>query len=346
MLLLKLYILTSFTVYSMENDDEDDFDWGLDDDDAPKVIDWDKVPVHDLIILGSGPAGSTAALYAARAGLKPLVIRGNVPGGQLTYTSEVENFPSFEGTGTELVTKMEEQAKKYGANYIQDHIVTVNLSTYPRRLESQVGEGYLCKSLIIATGAKAKYLGLESEKRFINRGVSACAVCDGSLFTGRDVAVVGGGDIAAEEALYLSKICKSVTLYHRRDKLRASLPMREKLFSSSVNIVYDTVVDEVLGDDMVNGLKTRNVKTGEIKTVNVSALFVAIGQSPQTEIFKGQLPMDEYGYFKTDGSPRTNVKGVFVAGDCADKVYRQAITSAGSGCQAALLVEKFLTEVE
>ena len=327
--------------------DVDAFGWGFDEEDEqPKEIDWNNVETVDVLILGSGPAGSTAALYAARAGYSTVVLQGNVPGGQLTQTTEIENFPSFEGTGTELVDKMKEQAMKYGAKYLSETATEVNLSVFPRRIVTNTNNGILCKSLIIATGAKAKYLGLESEQRFINKGVSACAVCDGRLFADQDVAVVGGGDVAAEEAIYLSKICRKVRLFHRRNELRASTPMKKKLNASSVEVIYDTVVEEVIGDQYVTGVRVKHVKTDEKTTYDIAALFVAIGHEPETKLFKGILDMDEHGYFITDGTPKTKIPGVFVAGDCADKVYRQAITSAGTGCQAALLAEKYLSDLE
>lgn len=345
-----LPILLPFLLFraSCEDDDESDgFGWGLDDDlELPKEINWDEVPVIDVIILGSGPAGCTAALYAARAGYNTVVLHGDVPGGQLVYTTEVENFPSFNGTGPQLVDAMKEQAIRNGAKFLTDTIVKVNLSVFPRRLESYDGNGYKCRSLIIATGAKAKYLGLPSEERLKNRGVSACAICDGALYSNQDVAIVGGGDVAAEEALYLAKICRTVRLFHRRDELRASNPMKKRLAASKVQIIYDTVIDEVLGEDFVTGVQVKNVKTNELTNHTVSALFVAIGHFPETSIFEGQLDRDKGGYFITDGTPRTKVPGVFVAGDCADKVYRQAITSAGTGCQAALLAEHYLADLD
>ena len=329
------------------HDDEDGFMWGLDDEEeGQKEINWDNLKVHDLIILGSGPAGSTAALYSARAGYKPLVLHGDVPGGQLTFTSEIENFPGFNGTGTQLVRFMEHQATHAGASYKSEIIVSVDLSVFPRRLISENNVGYLCKSLIIATGAKAKYLGLENEQRLRNRGVSGCATCDGPLYTGQDVIVVGGGDVAVEEALYLTKICKSVTLVHRRNDLRASLPMKKKIMASTVKFEWDSVIEDVIGDDYLTSVQIKNIKTNKIKTLNVGAMFVAIGHTPETKAFNGQLDLDESGYFITNGSPETKIPGVFVAGDCADKRYRQAITSAGTGCQAALLAEKYLTELE
>jgi thioredoxin reductase (NADPH) len=331
-----------------EASDEDDFGWGLDEDsdEYPKEIIWEKVEVVDVLIIGSGPAGCTAALYAARAGLSTVVLHGNVPGGQLTQTTDVENYPAFEGTGTELVEKMKDQSMKYGAKFFTETVQEVNLSVFPRRIVTKTNVGFLCRSLIIATGAKAKYLGLPSEERLKNKGVSACAICDGRLFAHQDVAVVGGGDVAIEEALYLAKICRNVTLFHRRDKLRASHAMQKKLAASTVNVVYDTVVSEVLGDEYVTGVLVKNVKTGDVTNHSVAALFVAIGHEPETKLFEGQLDIDKSGYFVTDGSPNTKVPGVFVAGDCADKVYRQAITSAGTGCQAALLAERYISEID
>ena len=326
---------------------DDDFGWGMGDDDydeQPREIDWDNVKVDDVIILGSGPAGSTAALYLARACYNPVVLHGGIPGGQLVYTSEIENYPGFKGTGPELVAKMQEQAEAAGARYEVATIASVNLSVRPFQLVSETNKGYKARALIVATGANARYLEIESEQRLRNRGVSACAVCDGALYTGQDVAVVGGGDTAIEEALHLAKMCKSVKLIHRRDQFRASKPMQKKLSESTIEVIFDSVVDEVLGEDCVKGLKLKNVKTGAVSEVKVNALFVAIGHVPATEVFAGQLERDREGYFVTQGNPATKVPGVFVAGDCADKVFRQAITSAGTGCQAALLAERYLME--
>jgi thioredoxin reductase (NADPH) len=332
-----------------DEEEENGFGWGFgeeDDDDTPKPIEWDSVSVDDVIIIGSGPAGSTAALYLARAGYKPIVLHGPIPGGQLTYTSEIENYPGFQGTGPDLVKVMEEQAEKAGAVYQLQIIAKVNLSVYPFELESESNQGFKCKSLIVATGANARYLGLESEQHLRNRGVSACAVCDGALFTGQDVAVVGGGDTAIEEAIYLSKMCKTVKLIHRRSELRASKPMQDRLKKSNVTIVWDSIVSDVIGEQYVTGVQLKNVKSEELTVHNISALFVAIGRVPATALFAGQIDMDDDGYFVTGGTPSTKIPGVFVAGDCADKVFRQAITSAGTGCQAALLTEKFLAEKE
>lgn len=347
--MIPLFLSLFFIRARCETDDDDDgdFGWGLDgDDETPKEINWDEVPTIDVIILGSGPAGCTAALYAARAGYNTVVLHGDVPGGQLVYTTEVENFPSWNGTGTELVEAMKDQAIRNGAKFVLDTIVEVDLSVFPRRLTSHNNVGYKCRSLIIATGAKAKYLGLPSEQRLKNRGVSACAVCDGALYAGQDVAIVGGGDVAAEEALYLAKICRSVKLFHRRGELRASTPMKKRLQASKVEINYFTEVDEVIGQDYVTAVRVINTKTKKTTTHNIAALFVAIGHQPETSMFDKQLDRDANGYFITDGTPKTKVAGVFVAGDCADKVYRQAITSAGTGCQAALLAEHYLAELD
>ena len=344
--MLKLLVFLLLTFFVRCNDDDDDgFGWGFDDDDDDfaKEIDWDKVPVQNAIILGSGPAGSTAALYLARAGFSPLVLHGSVPGGQLVYTTEIENFPGFNGTGPELVSFIQKQAENAGAVYKLDRIVEVNLSVYPFTLKSDFNKGYKCKSLIIATGATAKYLNIESEQRLKNRGVSACAICDGALYKGQNVAVVGGGDVAAEEALYLERICKSVKMIVRRESLTASLPMQKKVLASSIEVIYDSNVNEVLGENFVTGVEIKNSKTGKTQTLDVNALFVAIGSTPSTEPFKGWLDMDKDGYFITNGSPETKIPGVFVAGDCADRIYRQAVTSAGTGCQAALLAERYLS---
>lgn len=349
--MIKLLLFLFFSKFSLCGlDDDEGFGWGFDEEDEQKEIDWDNVKVHDVIILGSGPAGSTAALYLARAGYSPLVLHGHVPGGQLVYTTEIENYPGFNGTGPQLVKYMQKQAEAAGAQYILDMIEEVNLTSSDGKrlplftLKSSNNVGYKCRTLIIATGASAKYLGLESEQRLRNRGVSACAVCDGALYRDQPVAVVGGGDAAIEEALYLNKFCKSVKLIHRRDKLRASLPMKKKLEKSTVEVIWDSIVTEVIGDEYVTGIQLKNVKTEKIINVELSALFLAIGHTPATELFKGKLELEPDGYIKTNGTPQTSVPGVFAAGDCADRVFRQAITSAGTGCQAALLAERYLIE--
>jgi thioredoxin reductase (NADPH) len=330
---------------SPDDDDSVGFGWG-DEDPVPVEIDWSTVAVTDVIVLGSGPAGSTAALYLARAGYSPLVLHGHVPGGQLMYTTDIENYPGFRGTGPELVKLIQAQAEGAGAKYELEEVKSVNLSVFPYRLETESNHGFQCKALIIATGAQAKYLGIESEQRLRNRGVSACAVCDGRVFSGQDVAVVGGGDTAIEEALYLTRMCKTVKLIHRRAELRASKPMQVRLQKSNVTVIWDTVVNEVVGDEYVTGVQLKNVKTGELSTLEIRALFIAIGHTPSTAQFVGQIETDPDGYIVTKGTPATSVPGVFVAGDCADRVYRQAITSAGTGCQAALLAEKYLAGLD
>jgi thioredoxin reductase (NADPH) len=342
LLLPALLLLRTAFCDDPDEDDEPGFGWMDEEDFAPTEINWSSVSVREVIILGSGPAGSTAALYLARSGQRPLVLHGPIPNGQLTYTSDIENYPGFVGTGPNLVKFMQAQAENASAIYKQDIILSVNLSVFPYELSSDQN-GYKTRSLIIATGAEAKYLGLPSEERLKTRGVSACAVCDGALFTDQPVAVVGGGDTAIEEAIYLTNMCKSVHLIHRRSEMRASRPMQEKLARSKVHVIWDTVITDVIGEDSVTGLQIKNVKTGETTVIGVRALFVAIGRIPATGLFRGQLDLDADGYFVTNGTPQTTVPGVFVAGDCADKVFRQAITSAGTGCQAALLAERYLS---
>lgn len=306
--------------------------------------DWSQAVQKDIIIVGSGPAGCTAALYNARAGYAPLVLHGCEPGGQLTFTSEIENFPGFSGTGPELMEKMEEQATEAGAVFEYDEIVECDLKCDPKKLITASGTLYTCRALIIATGASAQYLGLPNEERLKNHGVSGCATCDGPIYAGKDVIVVGGGDAAVEEALYLSHICKSVKLIHRRDQLRASTPMKNKLAASTVEVIWNTVVIDVLGENIVTGIRTKNTD-GEEKEIECSALFVAIGHKPATDVFRSQLETDRMGYIqRVNGTPETKVPGVFVAGDCADHRFRQAITSAATGCQAALLAEQYLKQ--
>jgi thioredoxin reductase (NADPH) len=301
------------------------------------------IPI-EVAILGSGPGGSTAALYLARAGCHPVVFHGEVPGGQLTGTTELENFPGWVGTGPDLVAKIEEQAASFGAVYKFEVATEIDLISNPKRLTTDMGTSYTAKAVIIATGASAIWLGLESETRLKMRGVSACATCDGPLYRGKDVIVVGGGDAAVEEALFLSTIANSVYLIHRRDELRASVPMKKKFAASTVKPIWDSVVTECLGDSVLTGLKVQNVKTKQETVLNCHGLFVAIGHAPATSLFKGQIETDQQGYIVTRGSPATSVEGVWACGDCADKVYRQAVTSAGTGCQAALLCEKYLAE--
>ncbi len=305
-----------------------------------------------LLILGSGPAGYTAAVYAARANLKPVLIAGIAQGGQLMTTTDVDNWPAdADGVqGPDLMERFRRHAERFETEIIHDHIHRVQLAQRPFLLEGDLGS-YTCDALIIATGASAKYLGLPSEQKFMGRGVSACATCDGFFYKNQDVVVVGGGNTAVEEALYLANISRHVQLVHRRDKFRAEKIMQDKLMKrvadGKIGLVLDSVVDEVLGDGSgVTGVRTQHLKTGAKRDLTVKGLFVAIGHTPNTQIFAGQLEMRE-GYIVTRGGAEgmataTSVRGVFAAGDVQDHVYRQAVTSAGSGCMAALDAEKFL----
>ena len=307
-----------------------------------------------VLILGSGPAGWTAAVYAARANLKPLVITGLQMGGQLMTTTEVDNWPGDPHglMGPDLMTRMQAHAERFDTEVVFDHIHTADLGQRPFRLRGDSGD-YTCDALIIATGATAKYLGLESEEKFKGRGVSACATCDGFFYKDQDVAVIGGGNTAVEEALYLSNIARKVYLVHRRDTLRAEKIMQDKLMAKveagKIETVWHHVVDEVLGDDSgVTGMRLKSVQDGSARDIDVKGFFVAIGHSPNTSLFDGQLAMKN-GYLTIqtglDGNAtQTSVPGVFAAGDVADQVYRQAITSAGFGCMAALDAEKYLDE--
>lgn len=303
-----------------------------------------------VLIIGSGPAGYTAAIYAARANLNPVLYQGIQPGGQLTITTEVENYPGYpEGIqGPEMMADLEKQASRMGADIRFGLATAADLSSRPFKITIDDEKIMEAEALIIATGASARWLGLESEQRLNGHGVSACAVCDGFFFKGKEVAIVGGGDTACEEALYLSKICSTVHMLVRRDKMRASKIMQERVDKTPNIIVYwNTQAKEVLGKEKVEGLTVINNKTGKEKTIPVSAFFVAIGHDPNSGIFKGQLDMDEQGYIKTiPGTTKTSVKGVFAAGDVQDKVYRQAVTAAGTGCMAALDAERFLGENE
>ena len=307
---------------------------------------------NKLIILGSGPAGYAASIYAARAGLNPVIIAGAEPGGQLTTTTEVENWPgdSDDLQGPDLMVSMNKHAEKFGVEIINDHISKVDLEQSPFILSGT--DSYQADTLIIATGASAKYLGLPSEQEFLGRGVSACATCDGFFYKGQEVAVIGGGNTAAEEALYLANICSKVHLVHRRDELRAEKILQDRIFKKAdegvIEIHWDSELEEVLGDASgVTGIKLKN-KDNSMSSIDLHGVFIAIGHNPNTEIFDGQLDMkDGYIVIKSglDGSvTQTSVPGVFAAGDVADKVYRQAITSAGFGCMAALDAEKFLSD--
>ncbi|MCL6608161.1 MAG: thioredoxin-disulfide reductase [Geminicoccaceae bacterium] len=304
-----------------------------------------------LAIVGAGPAGYTAAIYAARANLAPLLIQGLQPGGQLAITTDVENFPGFPEPilGPELMERMAAQAQRCGAELLADVVSAVELGRRPFRLVLDSGDIVLCDALIVATGAQARWLGLPSEQRFQGFGVSACATCDGFFFRGREVAVVGGGNSAVEEALYLAQMCAKVTLVHRRDKLRAEKVLQDRLFAHpKIRVIWDHVVEEVLGTEEprgVTGLRLRHVRTGEPRLLPVDGVFVAIGHDPATGLFKNQLDMDEGGYIVTaPGSTRTSVPGVFAAGDVQDKLFRQAVTAAGTGCMAALEADRWLAE--
>jgi thioredoxin reductase (NADPH) len=302
--------------------------------------------VHCLII-GSGPAGYTAAIYAARANLKPVLYQGIQPGGQLTVTTEVENYPGYaDGVqGPDMMVHFEKQAVRMGADIRYGIATKVDFYSQPYKVQIDEEKWMEADAVIIATGASAKWLGLESEQRLNGYGVSACAVCDGFFFRGKEVAIVGAGDTAAEEALYLSKLCPTVHMLIRRDAMRASKVMQERVLNSSnIKVYWNTDTDEVLGDKTVTGVRIKNNKTGEKKEIPVNGFFVAIGHQPNSDIFKGWIDMDEAGYIKTiPGSSKTNIEGIFAAGDVQDKVYRQAVTAAGSGCMAALDAERYLS---
>ena len=302
-----------------------------------------------VIILGSGPAGYTAAIYAARAMLSPVIIQGNQPGGQLTITTDVENYPGFADViqGPWLMEQMKAQAEHVGTEIIMDYIVRVDLSQRPFRLVGDSGDTYTCDALIIATGAQARWLGIPSEETFKGFGVSACATCDGFFYRGKEVVVVGGGNTAVEEALFLTNFASRVTIVHRRDTFRAERILQDRLFKNpKIEVVWDSALEEIVGNDdprSVTGVRLRNVKTGEITERPADGVFVAIGHAPATELFHGQLEMKGGGYLETaPDSTATNVAGVFAAGDVTDDVYRQAVTAAGMGCMAALEAERFL----
>lgn len=304
-----------------------------------------------VLIIGSGPAGYTAAIYAARAGLTPVLYTGGQPGGQLTTTNDVENFPGYpEGiNGPQMMMDLQKQAERFGTKVHYGLATAVNFSSYPLEVTIDEKQKVLAESVIIATGATAKYLGIPSEYTYANRGVSACAVCDGYFYRGKEVAVVGAGDSAAEEATYLAKMCTKVHLIVRREEMRASKIMQQRVVNTpNIEIHWNSETDEILGDDAgVNAVRLLNNKTGEKKVIAVQGFFLAIGHKPNTDIFKGTIDMDEAGYLKVKpGSTHTNVEGVFAVGDVADKVYRQAITAAGSGCMGALDAEKFLVAKE
>ncbi len=306
-----------------------------------------------VIIIGSGPAGYTAGIYAARAMLEPLLITGMQPGGQLTITTDVENYPGFAEPvqGPELMEAMRQQAENVGTEIVNDLITEVDFSRRPFRLKGDSGTEYTADAVIIATGAQAKWLGLPSEEKFKGFGVSACATCDGFFYRDKKVIVVGGGNTAVEEALFLTNFASEVILVHRRDELRAEKVLQKRLFENpKIKVMWDTVLEEVLGTEnpkSVTGAKLKNVKTGEVTEVAVDGIFIAIGHAPATEVFKGQVAMNERGYIELAcWSTRTSVEGVFAAGDVADEKYRQAVTAAGMGCMAALEAEHWLAEQE
>ena len=302
-----------------------------------------------VLIIGSGPAGYTAAVYAARAMLNPILVHGMEPGGQLTTTTDVENYPGFAKViqGPWLMDQMKDQAKAVGTEMIEDHISSVNFKSKPFEAIGESGKKYTADAIIISTGAQARWLNLESEKKFRGFGVSACATCDGFFFKEKTVAVVGGGNAAVEEAMFLTKFASKVKLIHRRDKLRAEKMLQKKLMDNKkIEIIWDSVVEEIVGDENpknVKGLKIKNVKNNNISDLKIDGLFIAIGHDPATQLFKDQLKMDKEGYLITKpDSTETNVPGIFAAGDVKDKIFRQAVTAAGMGCMAALEAEKYL----
>ncbi len=300
-----------------------------------------------VLIIGSGPAGYTAAIYAARAELQPVMLAGLQFGGQLMLTTDVENYPGFPASvaGPEMMDLFQNQAERFGTRILNEDALRVDLSKRPFRVETE-DKAFLADAVIIATGASAKWIGLPSEQRLMNKGVSACATCDGALYRGKAMAVVGGGDTAMEEALFLTRYGTKVTLIHRRDQLRASKIMQERAKKNEkIEFVWNSAVDEVLGDEFVTGLRLKNLETGALSTLPVEALFVAIGHKPNTDLFRGQLDLDEVGYLKVEpGTTRTRIPGVFACGDAMDPTYRQAVTAAGTGCMAAIDCERWLAE--
>tara|TARA_X000000368_G_scaffold191533_1_gene151017 strand:- start:373 stop:1305 length:933 start_codon:yes stop_codon:yes gene_type:complete len=307
-----------------------------------------KNQMEKVVIIGSGAAGLTAAIYAARANLKPLVIEGIQPGGQLTITTDVENYPGYADVvqGPWMMEQMRSQALNVGARIINDVVVHVDFKKDSKTISLDSKSILSANTVIIATGAQAKWLGLESENKFNGKGVSACATCDGFFYRNKEVAVIGGGNTAVEEALYLSNICSKVTLIHRRDELRAEKILQERLFAKeNINVIWNNIVSEILGDEKgVNSLEIKDKNSDKTEIIKVEGVFIAIGHSPSTEPFKGVLEMDKEGYIvaQKPGTSITNIEGVFAAGDCVDKIYRQAVTAAGMGCMAALDAEKWM----
>ena len=307
-----------------------------------------KNQMEKVVIIGSGAAGLTAAIYAARANLKPLVIEGIQPGGQLTITTDVENYPGYADVvqGPWMMEQMRSQALNVGARIINDVVVNVDFKKDSKTISLDSKSILSANTVIIATGAQAKWLGLESENKFNGKGVSACATCDGFFYRNKEVAVIGGGNTAVEEALYLSNICSKVTLIHRRDELRAEKILQERLFAKeNINVIWNNIVSEILGDEKgVNSLEIKDKNSDKTEIIKVEGVFIAIGHSPSTEPFKGVLEMDKEGYIvaQKPGTSITNIEGVFAAGDCVDKIYRQAVTAAGMGCMAALDAEKWM----
>lgn len=310
----------------------------------------DQIERHKCIIIGSGPAGYTAAIYASRAGIRPLLFTGKEPGGQLTITNDVENYPGYPNgvMGPEMMEDFKKQAERFGTEIRYEMISKVDFSSGVHKIWTESDQELQADSVIIATGASAKWLGLESEQRLMNQGVSACAVCDGFFFRGKEVIIVGAGDTACEEATYLSKLCSTVHMLVRRDEMRASKIMQQRVENTAnIKIHWNTETKEVLGGEAVEGARVINNKSGEESVINAEAFFVAIGHKPNTDIFKEWLDMDDSGYLKTiPGTSKTNIEGVFASGDAQDNVYRQAVTAAGTGCMAALDAERYLTEKE
>jgi thioredoxin reductase (NADPH) len=300
-----------------------------------------------VLIIGSGPAGYTAAIYTARAGLEPLMLAGLEFGGQLMITTDVENYPGYPDgvSGPVMMEELQKQAERFGTDIVFENATAVDFSTRPFRVETDA-QAYTADAVVVATGASARWLGLDSEQRLMNNGVSACATCDGALFRGKPMAVVGGGDTAMEEALFLSRFATKVTLVHRRGELRASKIMQERLLANEkIEVAWHSEIDEVLGDDFVTGIRLRDPRDGSTREIDVEALFIAIGHQPNTTLFESKLEMDDASYLKVEaGTTRTSVEGVFACGDVADPVYRQAVTAAGTGCMAAIDAERWLAE--